>query len=142
MDADPRVALLAWCDETEQIAHKAAVGFHDTGGQRVRHGAKWVRASNIVYANSGQVAHGHFASITDHIVRNDPSQVLAQVAAIRAVIGLHKPTYGGALCVLCSVTDGSWPCTTLLELADGFSPGSRALGTEPTGATYWTARRG
>lgn len=116
MGADPRAALLAWCDETERIAREATSG-------------PWESeiSPSYITAVTRDVCTDQFMRAEDraHVVRHDPSSVLAQVAAIRAVVGLHRPYDGDfdyATCFLCGVADGSWPCTTLLELADGFAP--------------------
>lgn len=128
MGADPRAAILEALTETERIAREATgtawatrnLGRHDLSCVVLRDG----EASDVVASTHSPLA----ARDAVHIAHHDPTAVLAQVAAIRAVVGLHKPHDGGfdyTTCFLCGVADGSWPCTTLLELADGFTPGWR-----------------
>jgi hypothetical protein len=131
MSADPRAALLAWCDETERVAREASPEPWDADG--------WVYGdarteSYGVWAGEPDAAHPRdpIAKTTrfdqggkdaTHIARHDPPSVLAQVAAIRAVVEAHR--VGEVFypyCVTCGTPEGRWPCTTLLELADGFAP--------------------
>lgn len=103
MGADPRAALLAWCSETEGLTKRAA-------------------ASPTRYSTFSSLAAERFnpydRDVMAYLASRDPSSVLAQVAAIRAVIGLHKPTDGCPRrnCDRCYVVE---------LLADGFTPGWR-----------------
>lgn len=127
MGADPRAALLAWCDETERIAREATPGPWQALTETALDGT-WMgteRTCHKVRVDAENAAISDSAPTSVHIARHDPSSVLTQVAAIRAVVRLHKPYDGDfdyTTCFLCGVADGSWPCTTLLELADGFTP--------------------
>lgn len=65
---------------------------------------------------------------TAHLTCRDEAEGIRQAAAIRAVVELHGPSSGFVRerpCRTCGAGDGPRPCTTLLELADGFCPGWR-----------------
>lgn len=112
---DPRAALLAWCDETERVAREATPGpwsYAKCGD---------VLAPGWTVANVADPDFGTRHADGIHIARHDPPTVLVQVVAIRAIVALH-PRTDADVCRTCGVEDGYWPCTTLLELANGFCP--------------------
>jgi len=138
--ADPVAALLAWCAETQRVAQAATrVPWWP---YRANPEVVWAGDQHAVYAYDDAMGDGDDQSIVDatyaagpiastdriadavHIARHDPSSVLAQVAAVRAVVREHQPdsVVTPELCAICGAADGRWPCTTLLELADGFTP--------------------
>lgn len=65
-------------------------------------------------------------AVVDHIERHDPAAVLADIAAKRAILGLHQPTESGMSCDHCA--DGysagwprDWPCPTVRALASAYA---------------------
>lgn len=144
MSEDPRAALLAWCVRTELDARDAA-----DGGE-----GEWMY-DVTVEDEIGCTVADPYGDAGFHIARHDPSSVLAQVAAVRAVATMHDGNEAGLVsceqagCSLdgegdgcdshevpcCSecrrwTTDGDeghalWPCPTMRALADGFTPGWR-----------------
>jgi len=90
----------------------------------------------VVLSGAVEVANGQTTPTTTHIARHDPARVLAEVAAKRAIVGLHEMvdhglTYPGApaACDRCQTVDGStptrirgvWPCPTLRALASVYA---------------------
>ena len=82
-------------------------------------------------------------SVREHILRHNPTRVLAEVAAKRAILDLHSPTsdrmgldettwtYGDIdpACSTCGASDYArpWPCETIKALTRSFAgqPGWR-----------------
>lgn len=54
----------------------------------------------------------------EHIARHDPARVLAEVAAKRALLDVHRDDYGScSTCGTAGEYDVPWPCTTVELLA-------------------------
>jgi hypothetical protein len=65
--------------------------------------------------------HNESDPVIHHLARYDPARVLREVAAKRAIIGLHRPSFspadGDYTGIDCMEDDDSWPCQTLHHVA-------------------------
>jgi len=125
---DLTVFLAARLDEEETSAREAADG--DSGTWFM--GDKWniYRAEDEAHFDENYqgdehrlVAWGNVKPQSEHIARHDPSRVLREVAAKRAILAEHQESASGGYCELCyyGYGGGSWPCPTVRALASVYS---------------------
>ncbi|UXM92517.1 DUF6221 family protein [Paenarthrobacter sp. JL.01a] len=115
--------LQARIAEDEALATKAARGsdgeWHRGHGWMPDEDECRVEGDSIVIYDEG----GHDPNQAEHIARHDPARVLAECAAKRAIIELHRRLFAAphSICNRCTdYTTGDaddYPCDTLCALA-------------------------
>ncbi len=94
------------------------------------YGPEWRYSGSAIYPSDesrhpGAIVTGSYGDLEDqygeHIALNDPQQILDDVAADRAILGLHQESMlggtgiGAGDCASCM--NEAWPCPTLRHLA-------------------------
>lgn len=101
----------------------------------VEHGSGWyggggsVGSTESMYIAVGPWSGELDAATSTFIAKSGPSAVLADIAAKRAILELHKPTdwAGGHSCPIChedyswGPDDGDWPCATVKTLGSAYA---------------------
>jgi hypothetical protein len=117
MSTDLIAALRAALHADEAAARAAAAGPWRYGQGKRHH-----------VVGTGETDDAQCMADAAHIARHDPVRVLADIAAKRAVLDLHRPVRrrstgsGGVIedCGVCSHFPAQYPCTTLRLLAEAY----------------------